>query len=547
MDLSSLDDTFEGVTLGEGITEDDLDDFAVQRQNQYLAELGLTRDDVDPAIFKDNISFATFYQEGLTDKNQKARQDFSDLFESDKAAFSEAYDNAGSNERLNFVYDQYKAGNIEKDEYITLAGQILQDTTDENFKPDTTYFENQGKLYEISNNFLDADNPLFFAREVVLFDDQELNPNKTNYLAEDSENFRRSLGFTNDKSADTRSYWVKARDGVILPLARTALSMATGGQSEQLYSALKLASGETLHGSDWANLAVGGLEQAGIIGPEVTTIDPDTGLEVVTGGEGLFGLDYDTTVGVIQGIGDKDPVKVVTSVVDDNVITKTLEGVGIPSDLANDPDFISGVKEGLTTVVGGGSLKEGLEDGLVEYITEGGGFGGLPDVDIDVDLSGIEQALKPIADTLETVGDVVQSATEPFVDLVDEGIDIFGEEVVDPALQAAEEFVESIPTPDMPEYLGEFPEFPDLPLPDIKLGVNVQMPQLSATRTTDGLFSEELFKFKTKIGLTPTGPLLKPQERKAGQTPEQRQQRKEEVVDLFGRDPFASPLDRNIV
>ena len=108
--------------------------------------------------------------------------------------------------------------------------------------------------------------------------------------------------------------------------------------------------------------------------------------------------------------------------------------------------------------------------------------------------------------------------------------------------------MESIPTPELPEYLGEFPDLnlPSLDLPNLNLGLNVQMPQLSATRTTDGLFSDELFKFKTEIGVTPTGPLLKPQERKAGQRPEQRQQR-EEVVDLFSRDPFASPFDRNIV
>ena len=348
-------------------------------------------------------------------------------------------------------------------------------------------------------------------------------------------------------SSQTRpsSEWVQFRDEFLLPGARTALAMATGGTSEQLYSAVKLATGEELTGSDWANLAIGGLELTGVINPGTVTIDPSTGQEILTGGQGLFGLDYDTTVGIIKGAGSQDPVQLVTSLLPSDTLSDTLKNLGIPPDLANDPDFIKGVSKGLETVVEGGNLRDGLESGLTEYITEGGGFGGLPDIDIDFDLSGLEEALQPIADTFGTVADVVQKATEPFVDVIDEGIDVFGEKVVDPALQAAEDFVESIPTPELPEYLGEFP---DLNLPNINLGLNVQMPQLSATRTTDSLFSDELFKFKTEIGLTPTGPLLKPQERKAGQTPEQRQQRKEEeVVDLFSRDPFASPFDRNIV
>ena len=406
----------------------------------------------------------------MTDKNQKTRQDFSELFASDKEAFSSAYESAGSNDRLNFVYDQYKEGNLEKAEYITLAGQILQDSTDENYKPNAVYFENAGKLYEIPNNFLDAGNPLFFAKEVVLFDDQKLNPNATHYLAEDDENFRRSLGFTNDESADTRSSWVKARDGVILPLARIGLGIATGGQSEQLYSALKLASGETLHGSDWANLAVGGLEKIGVIKPPVdldadmvNTIGGGTVGSTMTDnllmgfdgassatemvdGVGLLGLDYGATVGVIEGLGSQDAVKVVSSLLPTDKLSGLLEDAGVPSDLAYDSDFIKGVNEGLTTVVGGGSLKDGLEDGLVEYIKEGGSFGDMPDVDLGV----IEDVLKPLVDPLltvvETVGETIEDVVKPVVDplvtaveTVGGAVEDAGKAVVDPVITAVED------------------------------------------------------------------------------------------------------------
>jgi hypothetical protein len=57
----------------------------------------------------------------------------------------------------------------------------------------------------------------------------------------------------------------------------------------------------------------------------------------------------------------------------------------------------------------------------------------------------------------------------------------------------------------------------------------------SATRTTDGLFSNELFKFKTKIGVSPQQALI--------EAPRRRQQ--QQMVDLL-EDPFASPFDRNV-
>lgn len=473
--------------------------------------------------------------------------------------FEDAYLNSGFADRAAYLLDQYNSGNISKKDYETAWQReynvnALKEGTNRflfeikaprsSSKIDTIYRDPNARNYEAGDTILVVGNPEDPNTWGVTFEDIYY-PNEANSIQQ-LQYFDRMLA-ANEPLPEV-SGWVEFRDEFLLPGARTFLAMLTGGTSEQLYSAVRLLSGETLHGSDWANLAVGGLEQFGVIDPGTVTIDPSTGQEILTGGQGLFGLDYDTTVGIIKGAGSQDPVQLVTSLLPSDTLSDTLKNLGIPPDLANDPDFIEGVSKGLETVVEGGNLRDGLESGLAEYITEGGGFGGLPDIDIDIDLSGLEEALKPIADTFGTVADVVQTATEPFVDVIDEGIDVFGEKVVDPALQAAEDFVESIPTPELPEYLGEFPDLnlPSFDLPNINLGLNVQMPQLSATRTTDGLFSDELFKFKTEIGLTPTGPLLKPQERRAGQTPEQRQQR-EEVVDLFSRDPFASPFDRNIV
>ena len=248
------------------------------------------------------------------------------------------------------------------------------------------------------------------------------------------------------------------------------------------------------------------------------------------------------------------------------MITGVLEDIGLPTELANDPDFISGVTEAVTTIAGGGDLGEAVEDGFVEYVTEGGGFGGLPETDID--LGVITDVVEVISDTVgdvsSAVGDyvdpILQAADDYVEPIIDVGSEVIGDvssaigdvtdpitstigdvgsevedvvrdvgsEIDDTIIEPAKEFVESIETPDLPE----------VDLPSIDLNLDLQLPRVampSATRTTDGLFGDELFKFKTEIGVTPQQALIK--------APRRRQQ--QQVADLL-ENPFTSPFDRNI-
>ena len=72
-------------------------------------------------------------------------------------------------------------------------------------------------------------------------------------------------------------------------------------------------------------------------------------------------------------------------------------------------------------------------------------------------------------------------------------------------------------------------------LPNIGLGMLTGGATLSPTRTTDDIFKEDLFKFKTKIGVSPVEQLLR--------TPVQQQRQQQEVVGLY-EDPFASSFDK---
>ena len=476
-DLSSLNQMFElGTTLGEGVTEEGLESFGVQLQEDMLANIGKTRADFDAETLADPIKFNTEYQQLLTEQNQENRSQLYSLYKEDEAAFREAYDAADTGSQLSFLHQLYDEESLPREEYLKLSAQILTTNASDTFDENKTYFVQNNKLYEVPTNFTDSDDALFFAKEVVLFPDQEHRATSEHYLASDDENFLRALGSTNDESADTRSSWVKARDGVIVPMARTAAAIATGGNSEQLYSAIRLATGETLHGSDYANLVIGGLEQAGIIAPNATTIDPATGQEIIVPGTGLGNFTHGQTTQLIEAIGNQDPLSAALAVGGNNLITDNLEAIGIPTELANDPDFIEGTIAALETAVSGGNLQESLEDGLIEYITEGGGFGGVPDIDVG-DLSSVldpivevvqnvGDALEPIFDGVEDVAQVVGDVVEDvIIDPADDILDLLGSEVVDPILQAVEPIaavVEDViidPIDDALDYVGS--EFVD--------------------------------------------------------------------------------------
>ena len=527
LDLSALDlSSLDTIELGSGITDENLDTFKTSLQDDNLAELGLTREDVDPAIFKDDVSFAKFYQEGLTDKNQTTRDEFNNLYKTDQQAFAQAYDTADSNTRLNFLYDRFKDGELDKDLYTQLAGKVLQDSTDENFKPDTTYFENAGKLYEVSNQFLDTKNPLFHAREVVLFDEQKLDPNKTHYLAEDTENFRRSLGSVNTESADTRSSWVKARDKVIRPMLQIGASIATGGQSDALFSAVKLASGETLKSEDWANLASFGMDK--------------------------FNIGTDLTQAAVTSAITGNPTDLILEAGGAEAVTDALGKVGVPQELLDDPDFISGVSEAIGTVAGGGDIQDALESGLVEYVKEGGGFGiELPDApDIDIDLGAIGDVVSNIASGVRDVGSQIGDVTDPLLSTIGDVGSQIGD-VTDPVLStigdvgsATEDVVREVgsgiadaaePFKEPLETIGRgIDDYLLQPVKDALLtGGGALVAQPSGTRTTDGLFSSELFKF-SPVEFTDVG---RTQPRQAPQ----------ELVEDIDSNPFASDFDnRNL-
>lgn len=491
-DLGSTDTTIANLDPAN-ITAYAMD---VQRP-QLLQDINLSRDSFTDEEFTDNTKFWDIYTPKEAEFKQGQRDALTDLYSTDIEQFSKVYDNLDINSQLNFVEGQYSQGTIDKTTYLEQAAGLLYADdarrSAPNAEPSKQYFIKEDTLYEVPSTF--ADDPSgFYAREVILFDDQELSGTSRDSRLNEEQLFKRAIGQTNYESADSESTWVAARDNVLKPMARIGLAMATGGSSEQLVSAIKLASGETLHGSDYANLAMGGLEMANVITPPVNAAQAaqagtdamnaanaaglTNAIEIgnaaqtaATTGSGLLGLSYGRTSQLLGAIGNQDPLNAALALTGDGLITDTLEAIGIPTELANDPDFIEGTTAALETAVAGGNLQDALQDGLVEYITEGGGFGGVPNLDFD----GLASVLDPIVGAVETVGDALAPifdsvediaqvvgdvAEDVVIDPADDIIDLLGSEVVDPILQAVEPVVNVIedvvidPIDDALDYVG---------------------------------------------------------------------------------------------
>jgi hypothetical protein len=154
----------------------------------------------------------------------------------------------------------------------------------------------------------------------------------------------------------------------------------------------------------------------------------------------------------------------------------------------------------------------------------------------------IQPYTKPVGDVLSNVDTTVR-----------QGLSEFDKEVLQPITKPAGDIIEDIAqtTGDVVEDVAQttgdvlsaadtavrdaLPSFGSLgiDLPDIGLGMLTGASTLSPTRTTDDIFKEDLFKLKTKIGISPIEQLLR--------SPQERQQQ-QEVVGLYD-DPFASSFD----
>ena len=344
-------------------------------------------------------------------------------------------------------------------------------------------------------------------------------------------------------------------------------------------TALKAATGEKVTPMEIVSAGLAGLEFAGAIKAPTGAAAGGLG-PVDTQGVGLLGTTYKQTETLMKAAAagnlEGGLVQVFAPQVIDSVMSKVpsleLPETGLPE------NFEAGLVKTVEKLAGGSNFDDALKAGGIEFIKEGG-LKPLESIVKDA-VRPIGDMLKPITDALKTVTEpteeflskadtfvrkelrefdkVIQPYTKPVGDVlsnvdtaVRQGLSGFDKEVLQPITKPAGDIVEDIAqtTGDVVEDVAQatgdvlssadtavrdaLPSFGSLgiDLPDIGLGMLTGASTLSPTRTTDDIFKEDLFKLKTKIGISPVEQLLR--------TPQAQQQ---EVVGLYD-DPFASSFD----
>lgn len=307
-------------------------------------------------------------------------------------------------------------------------------------------------------------------------------------------------------------------------------------------SAAKAAAGVKLTPMEIASGLLTGLEMAGVVKPPVagSSVPPPDGVGPVlpSGGTGLFNSTYAQTQTALNVAAAGDAKGAAIALVGNDLIKDGLdkigldqaaiEGAGIQYD-----DFQAGVGRVVSEVASGTELDDALVQGLGKYIREGGTLGSidLPSVDLGIDIGGIkklaEDLVRPIGKVATAVAHFVEDgaqkigdATRPIIKAIEEPLKPVGDfiedvgqftgDVVEDVAQGAGDVLSDLDTAVRQALPNTSIDLPSVDLPSVdfpNLGLNpslgstgmLELKYPSATRTTDALFNDELFKFKNKI------------------------------------------------
>ena len=308
---------------------------------------------------------------------------------------------------------------------------------------------------------------------------------------------------------------------------------------------VKLATGEKVSPMEIASGLMTGLNMAGVTKPPSLDAMPagQVGTPLPNKGTGLFGSTYGQTQTALNVAAAGDAQGAAFALVGDDLIKggldnagldrATIERAGIQYD-----DFQAGIGKVVSEVAGGAELDNALASGLGTYIREGGTLGidagVIEDVVRDVvrpigkigtELAKFVEKAIPDVDTsaLDPIEKAIRQAGRTTEDVVRAGGRAVDQAVIQPTREVAKAFDDTViqPVGDAFSALDTavrqaLPstsiDLPSLNIPNFNpnLGqfglqftrvsdTGEPATQPSSTRTTDALFGDELFKFKTPI------------------------------------------------
>jgi len=491
------------------------------RENQYknitqYNPVGTAREDM--VVYDDlNSSEAkaakAAREKEVADSLQEWTKPLKELSKSDSARFTEEYNQLPIDARLAYLRNEYDQGSLTKREYQDAFAEqwnnsekaeigVLQHIEKYGYRinsPDAIA-QQGGQDQQGARDWYEADK---------VFGGDKGEAGDYSYLG----SFKPTVKETFDPTSFGRAVLSD-------PIMRGFAAFVTGGTSEAAIAAGRGLTGDTLKTEDYLSIAVPALEMSGMLKAPTAT----------TAGKGLTlgnkALTYDQSVGLLNAAAG-NPTGAALQLYGGDLINEGLDKVGLDQAAIERAgiqydDFQAGIGKVVSEVAGGTKLDNALASGLGTYIREGGTLGSIDLPETNIDLGVIEDVVRDVVRPIGKVGTeiakFVEEAVPEDVDKIEDAIRQAGRTTED-VVRAGGRAVDQAVIQPVGDAFSALDTAVRQALPSTRLNVPNFNPNLgqfglqftqvsdtgepatqpSATRTTDALFGDELFKFKTPI------------------------------------------------
>jgi len=344
--------------IGSGITPEFLETIEPKMQDMQLETLGLTREEVNPDVFKDTESFVEFKEKATEEMQDMQLGNLQTLASEDPTQFGTVWPTLGIQDQIRYVDEL----NLDKDERLNTMAQSLQAHANNYMyqeDPIHYYVVDEGKVWQTS---MDSEGTLRFFREADIPGQEAGKPRSTGSMLE--------FALNNP---------VTQIAGIVNP----AVALAT--------TATKAATGMKVTPMEVANSLLTGLNMTGVVKPPVPNVAGDKGT-------GLFGSTYNQTKTALNVAAAGDAKGAAIALVGSDIIKDGLEKVGLDEEAIKNAgiqydDFEAGVGKTVQKLAEGEELDEALAFGLGTYIREGGTLGSIDLPETNIDLGVIEDVV----------------------------------------------------------------------------------------------------------------------------------------------------------
>ncbi len=496
IDLGISDD----FRLGQNLDLDKLPQYLQDNQTRQMLSAGISQEDIDNIIEEGgttdeiNVRLKNFEQDYAIDSFNEWTSQYRDILESNPEQFAGLYENLPDKAKLQFLYSQQKEGAITDKEYEQYSANIINTIANQNVA--SGYEDNPFYAVQVEGNWYlkprNEDDPRKW-RDLNFYPEGSSNRELNEWL---EGGIATSTGrdYTDDFDPSTAERFLNMP---FIDIAASAIPYGT-----IILNAARAATGVEVTPAQLASTVLQGLEVAGTVDSAANT--------------GLFNTTYEQTENFVNAVSAGSGEEAALSLFGGDLINTGLEQLGIEaSNLGlTEEQLQEGIQATVQELASGEELDEALASGFGESVLLNVADN-LPDVDID--LSGLDfntpEGIKAIEDAIKAGGSALEDAikevmpdisfdTPESIEQFEDVIKEFGsatEDVVREVGSTAEDIVEPFKDT-LEDILGGI----DLSgLAGINMDGTYRPPVSNIPTQVEELFSDELFKFETEIGISP--------------------------------------------